>query len=636
MSGIAGIFYFDGTQDVRPTLRPLTNAMSRRGPDGQAMWIKGSIGFGHCLLYSTPESLHETLPREDSSSGLAITSDARIDNRQELISKLYLKDRCQSTLTDSELILKAYEKWGENCAAQLLGDFAFAIWDSRQQRLYCACDHLGAKNFTFICNKQFFAFATEGEALLSLPGVSKQPNDELIAHFLFPAFQDFPPQKNWLSEIDILIAGQQLIITEKGIPLRTTYWRLEPVNHNEESHYVSETEVQEAFLDVFSAAVECRLRSAGAPAAMMSGGMDSASIKAMTNQILSQSSDKIFHTYSAISDTPASCQESQRIQILTKENSKQQANFVSVPSFTGMITLDDVIEAAWSKAHPVDNSILLPAMMCLAASRNNHRTLLHGTSGDLTTHSPNHYIANQLRQGQLRDAWRECGLASNNHTYMHFTGAYEILARNIWAAWTPACVKKIRYKINQSPKKLDIKNSLLAPGLANRLKIEERIQAQYFKAIQATPKDKCRKLVAEITSALRGFGRVAGHYGVDLRDPWADRRVIEFFLKLPLKYKVNNGWTKYIVRATFANELGSQVCWHHGKEHLGLYFIENVMKRSDERINRLCTNNLDTLGAYINKGILKQRIKQYKTQRRRSELLSLYDIITLDIWLKKR
>ena len=132
MSGIAGILYFDGDADSRPAVSSLVNAMSHRGPEGNSLWIQNNVGFGHCLLSSTPELFHENLPHTDFSSSLTITADARIDNRNDLMTKLGLHNREKAGLGDGELILETYKKWGKDCVYQLMGDFAFAIWDQRQ------------------------------------------------------------------------------------------------------------------------------------------------------------------------------------------------------------------------------------------------------------------------------------------------------------------------------------------------------------------------------------------------------------------------------------------------------------------------------------------------------------------------
>ena len=105
------------------------------------------VGLGHRLLCTTPESLHERLPLESSTGAHVITADVRLDNRDELIHQLDMRGGTGRVITDSELMLAAYRRWGETCPEKLLGDFAFAIRDEREQRLFCARDHLGIKPF---------------------------------------------------------------------------------------------------------------------------------------------------------------------------------------------------------------------------------------------------------------------------------------------------------------------------------------------------------------------------------------------------------------------------------------------------------------------------------------------------------
>ena len=110
--------------------------MERRGPHGSGEWPVGSVGFVHAALWSTPESLEEHLPPTNASGELAITTDARFDNREEVLGALRIDRASVEKLGDGELILRAYQQWGESCAKKLVGDFAFAIWDGRRRLLY--------------------------------------------------------------------------------------------------------------------------------------------------------------------------------------------------------------------------------------------------------------------------------------------------------------------------------------------------------------------------------------------------------------------------------------------------------------------------------------------------------------------
>src|ERR1039457_1923882 len=127
MSGIAVIWNRDGRPVDRAQLFRMTQLMEHRGPDGERHWFEESIAIGHRALKTTLESWSERLPRSDEAAGLCLTFDGRIDNREDLKSLLDPNGSGPHQDTDAEIVLAAYRKWGEECPAHLLGDFAFAI-----------------------------------------------------------------------------------------------------------------------------------------------------------------------------------------------------------------------------------------------------------------------------------------------------------------------------------------------------------------------------------------------------------------------------------------------------------------------------------------------------------------------------
>ena len=119
----------------------MTAMLKRRGPDADRRWNNGPVGLGHTLLSTTPQLFIEPQPIEHPETGCVITADVRLDNREELIAAL---DIHRDPVGDAEIILGAYLKWGADCPNHLLGDFAFAIWDPRHKRVFCARDHSGS------------------------------------------------------------------------------------------------------------------------------------------------------------------------------------------------------------------------------------------------------------------------------------------------------------------------------------------------------------------------------------------------------------------------------------------------------------------------------------------------------------
>ncbi len=219
MSAITGIFY-RGDDTVEETIiKKMNDSLSHRGPDGSDFWFEGSVGLAHQMLHTTNESLHEKLPLEEN--GMVITADARIDNRNELSHKLNIPDK--ENISDSYFILKAYERWGEKCPNELLGDFAFAIWDTWKGELFCARDHMGVKPFYYYLTDELFAFATELKAILSIAEVPRKINDVRIAQYLLSILGD--KEITFYEGIQRLPAAHTLKINSKNI-FCDKYWTL--------------------------------------------------------------------------------------------------------------------------------------------------------------------------------------------------------------------------------------------------------------------------------------------------------------------------------------------------------------------------------------------------------------------------
>ena len=130
MSAIVGFLGLDGRAASESDLGRMIESLAHRGPDGRRVWLEDGVGLGHCMLHTTPESLSEHLPLRREH--LTITADARLDNRADLL-RILRGGSGTDSISDSELILDAYLRWGEDCPQRLLGDFAFAIWDASRR-----------------------------------------------------------------------------------------------------------------------------------------------------------------------------------------------------------------------------------------------------------------------------------------------------------------------------------------------------------------------------------------------------------------------------------------------------------------------------------------------------------------------
>jgi asparagine synthase (glutamine-hydrolysing) len=284
MSGIAGIFNLDGAAIVPELLQQMTDFLAFRGPDAQEIWVSGAVGLGHAMLRTTRESLGERQPASLDGETW-ITADARVDGRTELIQKLHAEDRSvRQAATDAELILHAYAAWGAQCVAHLLGDFAFAIWDGRKRRLFCARDHLGVKPFFYARVGHCLVFSNTLNCLRVHPRVSDAPNDQAIGDFLlFGLNQDLTTTA--FADVQRLPPAHYLLCSAQASKVNR-YWTLPiagPIQYKRADEYV------EHFRELLRTAVEDRLRT-DRIGVFLTGGLDSSGVAATAKETLSKQS----------------------------------------------------------------------------------------------------------------------------------------------------------------------------------------------------------------------------------------------------------------------------------------------------------------------------------------------------------
>ena len=283
MSGIVGIFHRDGALVERALLQSLVNFLTYRGSDAREIWTGTSIGLGHTLLRTTKESFAEHQP-----AGLEarywITADARLDGRAALSAELNLSgsDIGQSA-PDSELILRAYAKWGSACVEHLRGDFSFAIWDARDKQLFCARDQFGIKPFFYASIGSVVVFSNTLNCIRRHPAVSGRLNDLAIADFLlFDMIRE--PGATSFADIHRLPPAHTFVCEQGRISIHR-YWEL-PVRAP--LHHKRQGECVEQFRELLDQAVADRLRTNNV-GVMMSGGLGSPTVAASAQRTLARS-----------------------------------------------------------------------------------------------------------------------------------------------------------------------------------------------------------------------------------------------------------------------------------------------------------------------------------------------------------
>jgi asparagine synthase (glutamine-hydrolysing) len=372
VSALFGIFRRDLAPLPAESLARMAEAFRHRSPDSLRTWEEGPVGIGNGLLWTTPESCLEQLPYRDPESGLVLAADARIDNREELARSLAMGAPLDQ-IPDSLFILRAYQRWGEECPKHLLGDFAFVVWDPRQKQLFCARDHMGVRAFYYHCSDSLFVFGTELKAPLSLPEVSQEINEERLADYLLFHFED---KESTLYRSCRRLPPAHTLRVGVSEFRKSCYWNLDP---NLETRFKTDAEYEEAFREIFVEAVRCRMRTNGSLGAMLSGGLDSSSIVGVARHLLAGAEKPELHTFSAIYDKVPECDEREYIHAML-EGGGVSPHFIH-PDEIGPLTNWE--ELSNSTEEPLFNPQMMIHWLALKeAKRLSTRVMLDGLGGD--------------------------------------------------------------------------------------------------------------------------------------------------------------------------------------------------------------------------------------------------------------
>ena len=276
MSVQFGRWNFEGQPPAPDYLDKVSAILGPYGPDSNESYSKGGVGILYRAFHTTKESRREKQPHI-SSSGAVITWDGRLDNRTELISEV--GDSLTNGSTDIAIVAAAYEKWGADCFAKLIGDWALSIWKALDCSLILATDPIGTKHLYYSFDDKQLTWSTILDPLVRLADKTLALNEEYIAGWLsmFPAahltpcvgIHSVPPSSS--------------VLLRPGKHTVSRYWDFDQKNN---IRYCTEAEYEEHFRVVFTKAVQRTLRSDRPVLAELSGGRDSSSIVCIADAII--------------------------------------------------------------------------------------------------------------------------------------------------------------------------------------------------------------------------------------------------------------------------------------------------------------------------------------------------------------
>ena len=571
MSAICGFWLLHGDAHPQSVCARMLDALAAHGPDGCSQLGDESsyntddsshtaddssrnalrrVALGHRLLKITAEDELGSQPlavrplQSSSADPLPhvtgwLVADARIDNRAQLAAEFALSASEAAGMADSAFVLRAWQRWGQDCVEHLVGSFAFAVWDARTERFFLARDHAGDRPLYYRKTAESFIFATTARAIRVCPGVSSELDERQLARDLI----GLPPEfsRTRFRDVQALAPGHCLVVGRDGAVQRRT-WQIDslhPVRFARDQEYV------DAFLEIFDEAVRCRLRTTGGIATELSAGLDSGAVAATAARLLAVDGAQL------VAYTAVPCAEFCGIVppgLIGDEGPYAAAVAALYPNMrhirvdaSGSDMLRELarIFPLLDLPHAAALNNVWGNLILDRAAASGVKVMLAGSLGNFAfSYAGGDILHATFRSGRwlatLTQAWRlrRMGISSGRD-------AASLTVFGVLPWW-------LRRRIDPLVRAVNIDWSAIRPDRAREFGTVDQFRHYLFTHTSALP----RLMATDFPQNQYGDYNAAtsAGWGIEARDPTADKRVFEFCAAIPQEQFVAGGEGRSLAR----------------------------------------------------------------------------------------
>ncbi|MCP3029181.1 asparagine synthase-related protein [Halobacillus sp. A5] len=546
MSAIAGIINLNNEPVPMMHSNSIMESLQKYPADDIQTWNDRNIFLGCHSQWITPEQVGEKLPYYDPDRKLCITADAIIDNREELFNALGVSKALRTNMPDSKLILLAYHNWGEDSPRYLIGDFAFMIWDEREQKLFGARDFSGARTLYYFQGHNSFSFCTTIKPLLALPYVEREINEDWVADYLaipdmFNSVDLFSTIYNQVNQIP---PSHTITVTK----LKLSFKKYDHFSSIKKLRLNSNEEYEEAFREVFKEAVDARLRTTKEIGAHLSGGLDSGAVAGFAASSL-RDKKKTIKTFSYVPIkefkdwTPKTKIPDERpfIKNTVEYVGNIRDHYCSFEGHNSYTVVDDWLDTLEMPYKFFENSYWMSGIYREAAKQD-ISILLNGARGNYTIswgYALDYYT-------KLLKQFKWISLVKEMNAYRHVKGTGN--------RKTLAIIRKKAFAkpVNNLGEFKSIP-SIIDSEFADKTNVYNRLREHSIDFTGTNLPNTYEARTNQFTKLYYwGNGtsatKLSLRYSLWNRDPTNDLRVIKFCLSLPDSQYIQNGMDRSIVR----------------------------------------------------------------------------------------
>jgi len=557
MCGIAGIISLDSAPINTKLLFDMTRLQAHRGPDDEGIWVNGTVGLGHrrLAIIDLSEAGHQ--PMTSLNGQFTITYNGEIYNYIELREELENLGQIFMSKSDTEVILKAYEVWGDCCVDKFIGMWAFAIWDNIKHRLFCSRDLFGIKPFFYLKEGNYIYFASDIKALLLAGNNVKEPDFEFMIKQL--SHRRFSRKdETFYKKIRSLSQATNLIIENGGLKFQR-YWNISLPEIR--TKYDFDNPIQ-TFRELFMDAVRIHFRSDVPVGVCLSGGLDSSSIVAVGSSYLNAK----FKTFS-ISYPNSQWSEDEYIDEI---NHMFHCDAVRSTPYGSLDYLDTLDRMVTSHGEPDQGVGVYSQWKVMELASGHVKVLLDGQGGDeLLAGYPFFYptfLGHLIRSGKWVKAFREY---KAYRPYAHGNLRNDSI-KKVFPTLVNIFHRMSRERRMQGFLEIlhpEIKETLLLQrakpnggGLFDDLFGDDESHGYALEFEDPLSAHLYRTITEDLLQSLLYFeDRNSMAFSIESRVPFLDRRLVEFCLALTPEDRISDGLTKLILRNSLSDILPHKV-----------------------------------------------------------------------------
>jgi asparagine synthase (glutamine-hydrolysing) len=534
MCGIAGIINFKSKSIDNAKIECMIKQMHHRGPDSNGKYINSNIAFGFSRLAIIDLNEESNQPMVIENGNLIIVYNGEIFNYIEIKQELELLGHSFKTKGDTEVILRSYIQWGEDCVNKFNGMWAFAIYNKKTNCIFISRDRYGIKPLYYYFNNESFIFCSEIKPILTILNNKSEINENAIFNYLVFNRTDID-DSTFFKSIKKLKHGHSFVIKDSKVNLKRWY--------NLKDRHTKPFNSFEEYKNLLKDSVKIRLRSDVPIGVCLSGGIDSSSIVSLINELDYNN----MNTFSAIYNKGDVGDEFKYIELY--KNKVKNLHFTK-PNFDGLIKdLDDFIQ---THHEPVPSSSIYAQYKVMELAKNHVKVTLDGQGADESLGGYHYFFGIYFKELLLKFKWGK--LIKELIKYRKINQSWHGIKSFFFFLMPSKLQTKLRIKrinyLTDTFIKSNIKSSNVSESIYSSKSLKNALIDHFEYKLE-------HLLKWEDANSMR--------FSIEARVPFLDHRLVEKTLSSDIDYFIHNGYTKKILRKAMKGLVPNEILWRADK-----------------------------------------------------------------------